>query len=120
MIDGLPDNYLETEDFARQKGWVDAIVQGRYIYDFIYTSDMRALGYDAQDIKGRMLTEQDTDACVVAEDFLEDHNLSIGDAINVKLGDRICSGSDARAYEGRDMPEFSGPAQLTIIFISSS
>ena len=115
VIDGLPDNYLETEDFARQKGWVDAIEQGRYIYDFIYTSDMRALGYDAQDIKGRMLTEQDTDACVVAEDFLEDHNLSIGDTINVKLGDRICSGSDARAYEGRDMPEFSGPAQLTIV-----
>lgn len=118
VIDGLSDNYLEMEDFARQKGWIDAIEQGCYIYDFIYTSDMRALGYDMRDVKGRLLTEEDTDACFVTETFLEDHNLSIGDTINVKLGDRICryDGIDgARAYESDDMPEFSDSVELTIV-----
>ncbi len=118
VIDGLPDDYLETEDFARQKGWADAIEQGRYIYDFIYTSDMRALGYGTQDVEGRMLEEGDTNACVVGRAFLEDHKLSIGDAISVRLGDRLChpQGIDgARAYEGQDMPEFSAPVELTIV-----
>lgn len=118
VIDGLPDNYLETETFARQKGWVDAIEQGCYIYDFVYTSDMRALGFDAWKVKGRIPVEGETDVCVVGEDFLEDHNLSIGDTISVKLGDRICryGGIDgARAYEGEDMPEFSDSITLTIV-----
>lgn len=122
VIEGLPDNYLETESFAREKGWVDAIEQGCYIYDMIYTSDMRALGYSGPDI----ITKGDTNVCYVHETFLEDHNLSIGDTINVRLGDRICVNDNyntidgARAYEGKDMPEFSDSVALTIIGASDS
>lgn len=117
VIDGLPDNYLETEDFAREKGWVDAIEQGCYIYDIVYTSDTHALGIDARKVRGRMLNAGDTDACFVTETFLEDHGLSIGDVISVRLGDKICRGGidGARAYEGADMPEFSDPIALTIV-----
>lgn len=43
VIDGQPDDYLQTEAFARQKGWVDAINQNNYTYDIVYTSDMWAL-----------------------------------------------------------------------------
>lgn len=125
VIDGLPDNYLETEDFAREKGWVDAIEQGCYIYDMIYTSDMRALGYKAGE--GCILTQGDTDVCYVHETFLEDHNLSVGDTINVRLGDRICANNysggvidGARAYEGKDMPEFSDAVALTIVGASDN
>lgn len=122
VIDGLADNYLETEDFDREKGWVDAIEQGCYIYDMIYTSDMRALGDSGPDI----ITKGDTDVCYVHETFLEDHNLSVGDTINVKLGDKICVNNNydtidgARAYEGKDMPEFSDSVALKIIGASDS
>lgn len=124
VIEGLPENYLEMESFARQKGWVDAIEQGRYVYDMVYTSDMHAIpGVNEQRIvmaKGRCLTAEDTDVCVVNEAFLEEYQLSVGDAVNVKLGDRIFDKhedytSSAKASEGKEMPEFGETVELTII-----
>ncbi len=119
VVDGLPDDYLETEEFSREKGWADAIRQWGSAYDMVYTSDMRAMGYEAKDVKGRMLTEGDTDVCVVSEAFLEEHGLSIGDAISVKLGDRAVPFGDGmgsvRAYEGADLPEFSDPVEVTVV-----
>ncbi len=102
VINGLPDNYLETKAFARQKGWVDAINHNLTAYDIVYTSDMRAIpkfNEQRQIIsKGRFLVAEDTSACVVSEDFLETHRLSIGDSINIQLGNKFCHGN-ARAEE---------------------
>lgn len=124
VVEGLPENYLEMDSFARQKGWVDAIEQGRYVYDMVYTSDMRAIpGVNEQRIvivKGRCLTAEDTDVCVVNEDFLEEYQLSVGDTISVKLGDRIFDKhedytSSAKASEGEEMPGFGETVELTIV-----
>ena len=124
VIDGQPDNYLETEAFARQKGWVDAINFNNYAYDIVYTSDMRVMGFREQSIKkGRLLTAEDTDACVVSEEFLNEHGLSIGDSISVQLGDLLCHGSVKAETEVRDgympdeakIPQFVENRELTIV-----
>ena len=128
VIDGLPDNYLETEPFALQKEWVDAINHNLSAYDIVYTSDMRAIpkfNEQRQMISaGRFLTKEDTAACVVGEDFLKGHGLSIGDSISIQLGDVLCHG-EARAFkltkewrkmlDGKKIPEFVDSQELTIV-----
>lgn len=124
VIDGQPDNYLETEAFARQKGWVDAINFNNYAHDIVYTSDMRVMGFREQSIKkGRLLTAEDTDACVVSEEFLNEHGLSIGDSISVQLGNLLCHGSVKAETEVGDgympdeakIPQFVENRELTIV-----
>lgn len=128
VIDGQPDNYLETESFALQKGWVDAINHNLSVYDVIYTSDMRAISsFNRQRcniVKGRYLTKEDAgaDVCVVSEEFLEAHGLSVGDSINIQLGDKI--GYTMAYGETKDwwtyldsekIPNYVASAELTII-----
>ncbi len=106
VIDGQPDNYLETEAFARQKGWVDAINYDLSIFDVTYTADMRAMNFGERDmVEGRILTKDDTDACVVSEVFLEENNLSVGDSIHLQLGNRLCH-DNARACKDEDKGDF--------------
>ncbi len=128
VIDGLPDNYLETEAFARQRGWRDAINHNLTAYDIVYTSDMRAIPQFNEQRRvissGRFVEEEDTDACVVSEDFLKEHGLSVGDAINIQLGDVLCHG-DARAesetpdwyviLDDKKIPEYTDSRELTIV-----
>lgn len=128
VIDGQPDNYLETESFALQKGWVDAINHNLSVYDVIYTSDMRAISsFNKQRcniVKGRYLTKEDAgaDVCVVSEEFLEAHGLSVGDSINIQLGDKIgCTTAygetkDWWTYlDSEKIPNYATSAELTII-----
>lgn len=130
VIDGQPDNYLETEEFARQKGWVDAINHNCSVYDIEYTTDMRALwSINTQKMlisKGRCLTAEDTDACVVSADFLEEHGLSIGDSISVQLGNQIYNGGSATAVtiseedyaemlDAGKIPEYIDTVDVTIV-----
>ena len=126
VLDGQPDNYLETESFARQQGWIDAINHNLYVYDIQYTSDMRAMGFGERSmIQGRLLTAEDTDVCVVSEDFLKEHRLSIGDSISIQLGNQLCPGrakaETEQGAEGRlvpdaeKIPEFVDSAELTIV-----
>lgn len=128
VIDGQPDNYLETESFALQKGWVDAINHNLSVYDVIYTSDMRAISsFNKQRcsiVKGRYLTKEDagTDVCVVSEEFLEAHSLSIGDSINIQLGDKLgCASAYSETkdwwtyLDSEKIPNYVASAELTII-----
>lgn len=93
VIDGLGEDYLETEGFAYQKEWAEMIEQNSHIFDMVYTSDMRAIPRFNERgmvmVEGRFLTSGDmgTKACVVNELFLEENNLSIGDTVCVRLGD---------------------------------
>ena len=118
VIDSQPDNYLETETFARQKGWAEAIDYSMRVCDVMYTSDMRAIpkfnDQRASIIKGRSLTVEDMNACVVSEEFLNAHNLSIGDSISIKLGDKLCH-RGTEVIEGKDLPGFGEPAELCIV-----
>ncbi len=93
VIDGLGDDYLETEEFALYKENIESINQGHYIYDIVYTSDMRAIPrYNERTMiitEGRPLTSEDTDACVVSELFLKTNKLALGDKITIELGDKL-------------------------------
>lgn len=118
VIDGLPDNYLETEPFARQKGWTEAIDYNLHAYNIVYTSDMRAIPkFNNQRLtisKGRSLTAEDTNACVVSKEFLKAYNLSVGDSISIQLGNTLCHG-DSSVYEGKNLPKFTAATELSIV-----
>ena len=122
VVDGLGEDYLETEEFSRYKGMVDAINQSVYTYDIVYTSDMRAIphfnrgGMEIAD--GRGLMAEDTDACVVNELLLKKYDLSIGDRISIKLGNvlfhqRCWDG--AKAQSGEEVSDFVDTAELEIV-----
>lgn len=98
VINGLDDDYLETEPFAYQKQKIEKINLNRDLYQFVYTSDMRSIpSFNEHNMvvaKGRPLKSGDTDVCVVNDLFLETYHLSIGDKIQAELFDRL-SGSDS-------------------------
>lgn len=89
VIDGEPENYLETESFALQKSWLDAIEHNQHVFDVEYAWDMRTTASESIICEGRYFTQEDTDACVVSAEFLEEYGLSVGDSIRVQLGDQV-------------------------------
>lgn len=120
-IEGLGENYLETEEFSEYKGAINAVRQSRLAYDIVYTEDMRAIPYVNEHklavSRGRALTREDEGACVVSELFLDTYGLSVGDKINIRLGDRLeFSGwLGSRPMSADTMAEFPTSAELTII-----
>lgn len=122
ILDGLGEDYLETEEFSYQKGVVEAARLDLYTYDIAYTSDMRAIPrFNDRSMSiavGRLLTAGDTDACVVNELFLEKNHLSIGDRVSIKLGDKL-EHQDAwfgtRALVGKNIPNFVSTVELEIV-----
>lgn len=122
VLDGLREDYLETEAHAYYKGLIDAINQSLSTYDIVYTSDMRSipcLNEGSMVItKGRTLTAEDTEACVVNEDFLETYGLSLGNKINIELGDRLFVQNGLRGATARDaesLSNFIDSAELEIV-----
>ena len=91
-IDGLPDNYLETEEFEPVRTLIEMTENDRYTFDMVYTSDMNSIGRFAERQmvirEGRALTPEDanTTNCVVNQSFLTRHYLNIGDTITMQLG----------------------------------
>lgn len=123
VIEGLGEEYLENQECAYQKGLIAAINQNIYTFDFVYTSDMRAIPrfneHSMAITKGRPLTEEDTDVCVVNQLFLDAYDLSIGDKIHVELGDRLFHQDfdmgGALAGDAETLSNFIGSAELEII-----
>ncbi len=122
VVDGLGDDYLETEDFAWYKGKIEARNQSTSSYDIVYTSDMRAIPYVNERrivvAEGRPLTAGDTDGCVVSELFLETYGLSVGDKLHIEFGDRLLRGYSSLGTRYRDaehMSDFIASAELEIV-----
>lgn len=126
VIDGAPDNYLETEAFARQKSWLNAIEHNKHVFDIQYTSDMRIKTGGSMISQGRLFTREDTDVCIVSAEFLEEYGLSVGDSIRVRLGDQVyhdflgalaeTDTEDERQviYPGK-IPEYVKTVEVTIV-----
>jgi len=121
-IDGLGEDYLETEEFAEYKGIIEATNQRVMAYDMVYTADMRAIPFVNEHkiiiSQGRPLTGEDTDSCVVSEDFLAAYGLSVGDKIHVQLGDRLLGhhgNGGTRFRTAEEMSDFIASAELEII-----
>lgn len=122
VLDGLGEDYLETEEFAYQKGVVEAARQDLYTYDIAYTSDMRSIPrFNERNMviaKGRPLLSGDKDACVVNELFLETYHLSIGDRVSIQLGDKLEHQSalvGALSMIGKGIPNFVDTVELEIV-----
>lgn len=117
VIDGLGDDYLETDDFTYQRELIERIKFNRYLYDIVYTSDMRSIPRFNEHnmvIKGRPLTSEDTEACVVNEQFLETYHLSIGDKVSIQLGDRL-ERIYSTIYASGEIPKFIDTVELEIV-----
>lgn len=123
VIDGLGEDYLETEEFAYQKEWAEMIEQDSHIFDMVYTSDMRAIPRFNERgmviVEGRYLTAEDmgTNVCVVNKLFLEENNLSIGDTVCVRLGDLLWPqlGGRVKNVSIERRIEFADSIELTIV-----
>lgn len=122
VVEGLGDHYLETEDFAFYKEQIDLYHENLYVYDIVYTKDMRSIPrFNERNMfisKGRPLMDGDTDVCVINEAFLDEYGLSVGDRIRIELGDELMpqSGIDGATlirYTG--MPNYVSTAEVEIV-----
>ena len=111
VIDGLGEDYLDTEEFAWYKDMIDARNQSTSAYDIVYTSDMRAIPYVNERkmivTEGRPLTAGDSDVCVVSEDLLQAYGLSLGDKLHIGLGDKLLAGQGMSGSRFRIPEEIS-------------
>ncbi|MDE6635835.1 MAG: hypothetical protein K2K09_04425, partial [Lachnospiraceae bacterium] len=87
-----------------------------------YTKDMRAIPrLNERDMiitEGRPLMDGDTDACVVNEDFLDTYGLSVGDRINIELGDTLMHQNGvwgATLRNNKDVTNYVSTAELEIV-----
>lgn len=122
VIDGLGEDYLETEELVYQKEWAKMMKQNSHIFDVVYTSDMRAIPRFNERgmviVEGRSLTVEDmgTKACVVNKLFLEKNNLSIGDTVCVRLGDFLWPQlGSAKDVTIERKTKFADDIELTIV-----
>lgn len=92
-LDGLPENYMETDEFAPVRELVEMTNRDFHTFDMVYTSDMASIPRFATKkmliTQGRMLNAADTSACVVNEKLLKEYDLRVGDVITLSLGDRF-------------------------------
>ncbi len=122
VVEGLPEHYLETEEFTFYKELIEVVEQAADVYDIVYTSDMNSIPYVNERSmvisQGRPLTAKDPAGCVVNEQFLEENGMSVGDTIRIQLGDRLFNQSysmGAQPYNAESMSKFTDTVELEII-----
>ena len=91
-VTDLPENYLETDEFAELRSLLEVTEADRHTFDVVYTDNMdsirRVTTAQLAPVQGRFLTPEDEGkpVCVVSEAFLEQTGLHLGDSIDLKLG----------------------------------
>ena len=96
-LSGLPDNYLELEEFHPLREMIEITDTDHHTLDVVYADDMSSIMRFAEGsmamTDGRMLTRDDSDSgnsvCVLNNAFMLANNLSIGDTISLRLGDKL-------------------------------
>ena len=94
-ITDLPENWLETDEFADLRELIQITNDDVHTFDVVYTDDMSAQRRAAEGrivcAEGRFLTPEDTgqSVCVVSTDFLEMSGLKIGDSLTLDLGNYL-------------------------------
>ena len=97
LIDGAPENYLETEEFAPVKKLIELTNADLRTFDVVYTDDMSAIMGFAEGsltiLDGRGLTKEDSgsgaSACVISRILAEELGLWVGDRFTLKLGTEL-------------------------------
>ncbi len=91
-VTDLPENYLETEDFAPLRQLIQVTNDDIRTLDVVYTGDMasirRATRQQLTPARGRFLGPEDGESpvCVVSENFLKKNGLCLGDSVTLRLG----------------------------------
>jgi len=94
-VTNLPEDYLETEDFAPLQQLIQVTNDDLRTFDVVYTNDMvsirRVSRQQIAPVQGRFLGPEDAGSpvCVVSETFLTSNGLRLGDSIALKLGNRF-------------------------------
>jgi ABC-type lipoprotein release transport system permease subunit len=92
-LEGLPENYLELDEFANYKLLIDIINQDQFTFDIVYTDDMNVI---PRFINGRMImaegraitpADDGLNVCVISRSFARQLGLQIGDTLTFSLGD---------------------------------
>ena len=95
-VTDLPENWLETEDFAPLRELIQVTGDDLHTFDVVYGDDMAAIPRAAEGriicMEGRFLTPADAGKpyCVVSTDLLETYGLAIGDTLTLDLGNYLC------------------------------
>jgi hypothetical protein len=91
-VTDLPENYLETAEFAPLRELMQVTNDDIRTFDVVYTDDMASIRRVARQqltpVQGRFLGPEDEKkpVCVVSENFLTKNGLRLGDSVTLKLG----------------------------------
>ncbi len=94
-VTDLPENYLETEDFAPLRQLIQVTNDDLHTFDVVYTDDMASIRRVARNqlavVRGRLLNPEDTGkaVCVVSERLLTENGLNLGDTVTLQLGNYL-------------------------------
>ena len=94
-ITDLPENWLETEEFAALRELIRVTNDDAHTFDVVYCDDMAAQRRAAAGFivceEGRFLTPEDAGqpVCVVNTDVLDAYGLRVGDCITLDLGNYL-------------------------------
>ncbi len=94
-ITDLPENWLETDEFADLRELIRVTEDDVHTFDVVYCDDMAAQRRAAESRmiceEGRFITPADANepVCVVSTDFLKMSGLSVGDTITLDLGNYL-------------------------------
>lgn len=96
-LDGLPENYLELDEFAPLREMIEITEADRHTLDVVYTGDMSSIVRIAEGnmamTDGRMITDEDSvsgnKVCIVNHAFAAQNRLKIGDTVSLRLGNKL-------------------------------
>jgi len=96
-IEGAPENYLETEEYALLKEYVYMVNTDIHTFDVVYTRDMDSIRYVADGtigiVDGRTITPEDEAdnpyVCVISQQVAQAYGLQVGSTITLNLGDKL-------------------------------
>ncbi len=94
-ITDLPENWLETDEFADLRELIRVTEDDVHTFDLVYCDDMAAQRRVSESRmiceEGRFITPQDAGqpVCVVSTDFLAMSGLSVGDTLTLDLGNYL-------------------------------
>jgi len=94
-ITDLPENWLDTEEFADLRELIRVTNDDVHTFDVVYGDDMaaqrRVSGNRMICEEGRFITPADAGqpVCVVSTDFLEMSGLKVGDTLTLNLGNYL-------------------------------
>ncbi len=96
-LDGAPENYLETDEYAPLKELVNLIDTDSHTFDVVYTDStdmiMRFQEGSMAITQGRGLASDDNkehkEVCIISNELSDAYDLSVGDTIDLQLGTRL-------------------------------